>query len=743
MTELRSSQLRVAIDEATLAVSVEDLDAGHTWKTPGGGLHLKVYDGPGECEQWCRSDNDQDCRCRLIAATTDRAEFHIDFHRVNMQLSVAFCVDENRLEITVPEAGWRLWGEKKEEQMALDVLPLFGAQPAGADGHLVLPHGGGVLRYFDDRLQSRAAAMRDAIEADSRSNHAHERLGAEPDLSAPVMHAGLVYGEQESWQDLIAYPVWGSIVGSAGWCAYVPFQCGDVDTAIVTSANRGPSRLCAAHARFNYRYHSNDTRVAEDRVLRLVFLHGAELNYAALGRVYRRYLVEEAGIPSLRQKCAENEQTDYYVGAHDFLPTLCLKRYALVNNPNPDGKGILDVYMTCDNLIEEIRRLKQAGVEKAEVRITGFNMEGHDGAYPNLFPVEPRIGGEEGFRKLLKVIDDLGYRSLVHINFRCYMRAAPDFRIENVMHHRDGRACFSASIPGGDDYNACPRAVAREFMELNFPRLKELGFTGGMYVDFVLGVIFRCYHPRHPLSRREYMEEVLDYLAKTRDAFGSLRVELMIAPGLGLVNWIGLLSTHERSASILRSSRLRQSGLVDELVPLQAIIYHGITQYLSGFTTMNEPDPWGRILRTISIGARCGEHFRGPQPQWDELHAWEYRVLCQQMRWLQLEWIDNITQHGNVTRTEYSDGTVAWVNHGRDEAQADGVPLPARSFRVVPGSPHHEVICGREDPSLTDREPAPFPDGFLWPDGRAREGMLPQHNAAANPTGKWLLDKIV
>jgi len=743
MTKLGADRLRISIDDATLAVSVDDLQAGRTWQTPGGGLHLKVYDGQTEGEQWFRSDAEGDCRCRRLSATETAAVFLIDFHRVNIQLTLAFTLTDEGFEISIPDEGWRRWGEKKEEVLALDVLPLFGAQPHGADGYLVLPHGGGVLRHFKNQ-PGRAEAMRDAIETNGRSSHAHLHLDTEPDPSAAVMHAAMVYGEQESWEDLIAYPLWGSIVEDAGWCGYVPFRRGDADAAIVTSANRGADRLCGAHARFNYRHHSNDTWVGEDRLLRFVFLHGDPLNYATVGRVYREYLVGEAGFPSLKQKSAEREETAYYAEAYEAEFMLCLKRYGLVNNPNPDGKGILDVYMTCDDVIEEIRRWKAAGIEKAMIRIVGFNMEGHDGAYPNLFPIEPKIGGEEGFRKLLKVIGELGYRSFVHINFRCHMRAAPDFRIENVLRHRDGRSYFSASIPGGDDYNSCPRAVAREFIEMNFPRLKEYGFTGGMYIDFILGVIFRCYHPSHPLTRREYLEEVLDYCERTRKEFGSVCTELMIAPGLGIVNWLALLSSHERSAAILRTSQLRQLGLVDELVPLQAVIFHGIVMCLGGSATcLQQPDPWRLILHTIRVGGKCREQFRGSQPQWDDLHAWQYRVLEEQMSWLQFEWLDNIEQDGDVSRTTYGDGTKVWVNLGRAAVEADGEPLPGRSFRVVPGSSKREVIACSEDTTITEREPVPFPDGFIWPDGRAREGMAPQEGTDAPSGGTWLLDRMV
>ena len=743
---MENGLLRVELDDSTLALHVTDKRGGARWETPGAGLHLQTYDIGNQAPRWYTSrgaDMDKvkygsnpmsDCHVRLDRETDRRIVADVSWTALEIGLCVVFELEEDRLTVAIPAAGWDFTGEKAGEVLSLDCFPLFGGRSAGSDGYMVLPHFGGALRHFTAH-PDRRETMRAAVEADAGSPYGHAMAGNTPDPDAPQSYAALAYGYQPTWRDLIAYPLWGTICGESGWAAFVPFGRGDADTAVVTSANQGPDRLCGVHGRFHYREHAHDERVDEDRRLVLTFLHDPRLNYATIGRLYRRHLVEEAGVPTLRAKCEASPATAYLCSAYYTRPMLALKRYHYINNPNPDGKGILDVYMSCDELGEELRRWKQSGVERALVQIVGANSEGHDGNYPTYFPLEPKVGGEEGVRRLIETIRELGYRSSVHVNFRCYMRPAPDFRIENILRDRDGGTVFTSSGPGGDDYNACPAAAALAFADRNFGRLEALGLDGGLYTDFLLGVLFRCYHPKHPLTRRGYLDAARAYLQRAVDQFGGLRTESVIAPILDLTDSVTSILTDHRAEACMRGAELTQRGLVDETVPLQPVIFHGIVMYALDNCCMGEKDYWAQTLTLAAIGGKPIEEMRGPQPQWDNLHALQYRVFCEQTSWLQCESIDDIRRNGDVTHTMYSDGTVVWVNHGNADADTEGGRLPGRSFRVIPGAPGGEEVLVEEDRSILDREPAICPDGSIWPDGRPREGAVPERGHRAGHTG--------
>ncbi len=749
MTTLRNHILQVEINETNLAISVTDRRGQARWQTPGAGLELQAYDIGGQSYRWYPSRTATKtagdlswyaasalarCEIQLRERSRTQAVARVNYAGLELAFTIEFTLDGERLELFIPQASWDFTGEYANEVISLDCLPLFGGRPSGAKGYLVLPHCGGAIREFADR-PDRAQRMATALVADPNAPYAHERAGNRADPRAPQSYCGMAYGLQTNWRDLIAYPLWGAVAGDSGWAAYVPFGCGDADAGIITSSNQGKDRLCAAHARFYYREHARDHRVDEDRKLVFTFLHERGLNYASVGRVYRRYLLTEGGVPTLRAKCKASPPTDYFVSAYWARPMLALKRYCYINNPNRDGKGILDVYLTCDQLGDELRRWKKTGVVKAVVQIVGANSEGHDGNHPTYFPLEPKVGGEEGFKRLITTIRELGYRSSVHVNIRAYAKPAPDFLIENVLRDRDGGAVSEGSGPTGDNFHACPAVAGPEFARRNFGRLKALGLDGGLYTDFIGGILFRCYHPLHPLTRRGYLEAFRAYIKEAKRVFGAYRSESIIAPVLDLYDAVASIMAGYRSETMMRGAEVTARGLADESAPLQAVIFHGLVLYITESTCLGQKDPWARVLWNVLLGAKPTDENRAQHTQWDDLRAFEYRVLCQQMSWLQYEFIDNIEQHGALTRTVYSDGTVVWVNHGQSPAKAGGRKLPGRSFWVKPGKKGRKEIWVEDNPSLHNRPPAPFPDGSIWPDSRPREGVVMKGGPASSSLG--------
>lgn len=735
MTVLVNDQLTVELDEQSLAMTVTDRRSGAVWATPGAGFELQTYDNGNQHYRWYASrgadlskvkygDNPvSECRIDLRQESGQRAAARVDFTGLSLGFEVVFALQARELTVTIPHQGWNWAGEKGAEVISLDCFPLFGGRPRGAEGYLVLPHFGGAIRYFAD-CPDRAGRMAAALAGDAGAAHVHEMGDMPPAPESSQLYSAMCYGYQAAWRDLIGYPLWGAIAGDTGWSAHVPFKHGDCDTAVVTAANRGPERLCGVWGRFHYREHSHDRRVDEDRQLVFTFFHEKHLDYATLGRHYREILIAREGLSTLREKAAVSESTAYLADASLIRPLLALKRYYYINNPNPDGKGILDVYLDCDQLGDELRRWKKAGMEKVLVQIVGANSEGHDGNYPTYFPLEPKVGGEDGFRRLLATIKELGYRSSVHVNIRGSSRPAPDFMSEQVIRDRDGALFYEGSGPGGDAYGACPAVAGPAFVARTLSRLRALGLDGGMYTDFMIGILFRCYHPSHPLTRRGFLDAVLEYLRSVKKMFGSARLESVIAPVLDQVDMVARAHATPIAEQLARGSEMVARGLADEVVPLQLIVFHGLVMHGIDNTALGEKDYWAHVLKLVATGSKPIEELRGPQPQWDDLHVFESRTLVHRLGWLQLEFMEDYQQHGDVTRTRYADGTVVWVNHGREAAAADARTLPGRSFWVKPGDPGKPELFIEEDPALCARPPAVYPDGSKWPDGRPREGVV-------------------
>lgn len=75
-------------------------------------------------------------------------------------------------------------------------------------------------------------------------------------------------------------------------------------------------------------------------------------------------------------------------------------------------------FVACD--FAGVRRIadqcKAAGMEGEEFQLVGWNRSGHDGRFPQLFPADPRLGGDEGLCETIAYVKSLGYRISTHTN---------------------------------------------------------------------------------------------------------------------------------------------------------------------------------------------------------------------------------------------------------------------------------------------------------------------------------------
>ena len=120
------------------------------------------------------------------------------------------------------------------------------------------------------------------------------------------------------------------------------------------------------------------------------------------------------------------------------------------------------------DILDEFHR---QGIERAEFCLVGWNRGGHDGRYPQIFPVEPALGGEAELRKTIRHGQSLGYQIVAHDCYygayrisedwsEDYMRKQPDGELRKGAPGAAGGATISAS-PGPT--SCSPGATCRGF----------------------------------------------------------------------------------------------------------------------------------------------------------------------------------------------------------------------------------------------------------------------------------------
>ena len=322
-------------------------------------------------------------------------------------------------------------------------------------------------------------------------------------------------------------------------------------------------------------------------------------DYIAMARLYRSLLLNSGKVTPIEKR--GNEVLDY---AKESLYVRI--RMAWKPAPSPIADQTVEeeppVHVACDfdRVGELMDAYHERGIDKAEFCLVGWNISGHDGRWPQTFPVEPKLGGEEKLRALVEKGKRLGYQVTCHTNSNSAFHIADGFTTEWLRRDADGKILDSNFLwSGGLEYELCPK-IAYEFAAKVLPRVAEIGFTGLHYVD-VLGLLplKECHHPSHPVTLAQCRDYYKRIAKLSRDLFGGFstegaRAHLASSIDFGLYVSYKPCLTEEVSEPI-----------ADEYVPLWQLIFHGIVLSNPYTDTVNAPVKSRKhVLKLFERGGR-------------------------------------------------------------------------------------------------------------------------------------------
>ena len=321
-----------------------------------------------------------------------------------------------------------------------------------------------------------------------------------------------------------------------------------------------------------------------------------DAEYSDMCRVYRERQLARGACVRLDQRM--NPERAYAAGSPEVRIRLAWKPApSPIPEQTVENEPPMHVAATFDRVGEILDELRAQGVEKAEICLVGWNLRGHDGRYPQMFPVEPALGGEEGLRRLIAKAQKMGYQIVCHTNSTDCYSIAEDWDPDVLpIVTRDGQLSSHAAWSGGKMYNMCPHA-ALPLAERDLPRVAALGFRGLHYID-VVGVVppRKCFSRRHPATRKQYVDVMRRIMSLSSELFGGFMSEGcydFCADGLdyGLYTAFNML-THTHP-------------LCDRLVPLWQLVYHGIILSNPTTETVNYPIKDARArLKVFEYGGR-------------------------------------------------------------------------------------------------------------------------------------------
>ncbi len=420
----------------------------------------------------------------------------------------------------------------------------------------------------------------------------------------------------------------------------------------------------------------------EEPSVELHFLDGDNADFNGMAREYRNYQLSN-GCVSIRDRL--NDDLKYsaesmYIrirNAWKTVPTPVLEQ-------TPETEPEMTVACDFKRTIDIMRAYKAAGIDKAEFCLVGWNMRGHDGRWPQILPVEEKLGGEEGLREVIKVANELGYKMTCHTNSTDAYSIAENFDINDMMVKRDGNVSILAEKwSGGRAYNICPKQALRLAQE-TLPAVRDLGFKGMHYID-VISILppKRCYHPDHPLNFKEgveYSNRILDY---GKELFGGISSEANFDHSIAHIDMALYASFSPEGDDYC-------GGLIDKVIPFWQLVYHGIvlsnpyTKTVNAAVSKNKAN----LLTAIEFGARPVIYYnsrfvdenRGSETNWmgdtDFVNDTDEHLMYgierakkqyddfKNIAYLQYEFMDKYEEiDENIHRITYSDGTVLTVDY--------------------------------------------------------------------------------
>lgn len=548
---------------------------------------------------------------------------------------------------------------------SIRLLPSFGAANEGDEGCLVIPKDVGLLCNF------------------------RKKKPGEYDLP--------IYGFNNC-----SMPLFGMIRAEGGYAGIV--TSGQFDARLHLALNSGETGIYSVDPIFALRSFSKEKRSPDDCSVEYHFLPKGETGWLDVAKRYRRYNAEKRQIEPLRDRVKKSSELAYSAEALEVRMRMGVKPVPTpVLEQTSENEPPIRVFLTFRKVRDIFDEFHSQGIGKAEFCVVGWHSGGHDGRFPQLFPVEQAFGGEEELRKAIAHGQSLGYQIVSHDCYDDSYRISKDWNEENVRKKPDGQLWKGAKYAGGQSYNLCRIRAHELFAKRDEPRVRDLGFRGVHYND-VLSILgpSPCYDPKHPATRRQDAEASNTILALSRQIFGGVQSEGPLDFTAPVLDRVLYISIHFKSSPVM------ELPYADEMVPLYPAVYHGTLLYNIWNDCVNTRPGDDFYLKNIEYGGMPVAYFYGhfwldPTRNWlgDRDLNYDSKENLQdavkglrpvyddlrKLKHLQLEFIEGHRQLAlGVFETVYGNGESVVVNYRKAPyTAASGELVPAKGFALIKG----------------------------------------------------------
>lgn len=449
------------------------------------------------------------------------------------------------------------------------------------------------------------------------------------------------------------------------------------------------------------RYQLNGDIPYEDFKIEYRVLPSDRSTYADMAAVYREYQLGRGEVRSLKERAAERPELAYAAQSPEVRVRLGWKPVpSPVPEQNAENEPEMHVAITFQRFMQIVDEFKRQGINEAEFCLVGWNIGGHDGRYPQIFPVDERLGGEEKLREAVAYAQKNGYQVVCHQNYSDAYRASQIGGLwdENyLLVKKDGAFNTYTTWGGGNMYETCPQEMYERFPKVDFPKLRDIGFRGLHYVDVYSTVNPRtCYSKDHPLNKRQFADWVNKITEYSQETFGGFASEGGFDYCVKHLDFALYISFQKPDKELPK--------LIERQVPYWQLVYQGIvlSNPFADTTNYTLKSPVVR-LKQIEFGGRPhfyfyskfksdGSHWMGDADMTcatdEELRDSVAKIKegydeFKKLERLQLEYMTSHDQLAEkVFATGFGDGTKIVLNYGDEAFEWEGRSVPAMDYVV-------------------------------------------------------------
>ncbi len=437
---------------------------------------------------------------------------------------------------------------------------------------------------------------------------------------------------------------------------------------------------------------------------------GTSAEYSEVGRFYRNARLKAGEIIPLTEKMKKRKVAAYQADTFVTRLHVFASKPRTPGDQTPETEPKVQLFMSTKQAEDIMQACKDAGIEKMEFCCAGWTTGGYDGRFPSIFPVEPIIGGEEGFKKMVEKAKSLGYQIACHTANTGAYKISPMWNEDYICKKPDGSLLKGETYwAGGTTYRVCLERAWQTYVPDELGKVKGLGVNGSHYIDVFTAISpYPCFDKKHATNRAQSakaQEKIANFCVKKLGGFSSECGEDHLINTLDYINYVNtdmkrwqgydFVDDHKKLKNFDDILPLRlpkgSKSIIDDFVPLWEIVYHGFVYHNAGRLTQNHTTQLNkRVSKKLPLllaefGARPIIYTNkiSMVPNIAEAYR-QYKPFA----YLSTKFMQSHEKLSDTARLiKYSDGSRVVINYADKPFAFEGVEISPISYKIFKPTP--------------------------------------------------------